>query len=133
MKYLIDTDWAVNWLRGKDQVVKKLSHLQTEGLGLSVISLAELYAGIYRSKNYLATKQGLDDFLGIATICYINEDVCQIFGKENAILRGEGKIIEDFDLLIASTCLYYDLTLLTNNVKHYSRIESLRILSENEI
>lgn len=34
-----------------------------------------------------------------------------------------------FDLLIASTCLCRELTLLTNNVNHFERIEGLRLLS----
>ena len=39
------------------------------------------------------------------------------------------RMIGDFDLLIASTCLCHDLTLLTNNVGHFERIEGLRLLS----
>jgi predicted nucleic acid-binding protein len=39
------------------------------------------------------------------------------------------KLIGDFDLLIASTCLHHNLTLLTNNRKHYKMVEGLKILS----
>ena len=44
-------------------------------------------------------------------------------------MRKAGRMIGDFDLLIASTCLCHDLTLLTNNVRHFNRIEGLRLLS----
>jgi predicted nucleic acid-binding protein len=44
-------------------------------------------------------------------------------------LRKQGKIIGDFDLLIASTCLYHNLILLTNNWKHYEVVEELKIVS----
>ena len=48
--------------------------------------------------------------------------------RERGRLRKEGKAIGDFDLLIASTCLHYDLTLLTDNIKHFGMVENLKIL-----
>ena len=59
----------------------------------------------------------------------LKEEICQIFGRERGKLRKHGNIIGDFDLLIASTCLYYNLTLLTNNVRHFERVEGLLITS----
>jgi predicted nucleic acid-binding protein len=35
----------------------------------------------------------------------------------------------DTDWIIASTCLCYDLILLSNNRRHYDMIEGLQILS----
>jgi predicted nucleic acid-binding protein len=129
LTYLVETDWAVHWLRGRRQIIDIIQQLQPQGLGLSIISLAELYTGIYRSSNPLVTKQGLKDFLTLVTILDVNEYICQIFGKENARLRKEGQIIEDFDLMIATTCLYHNLKLLTNNRQHFERIEGLQIVS----
>jgi len=43
MKYLIDTDWVINHLKGESRVVAKLEELVPEGVAISVISLAELY------------------------------------------------------------------------------------------
>lgn len=41
--------------------------------------------------------------------------------------RKKGELIEDADLLIAATCIVNDLVLITNNRKHFSRIEGLDI------
>jgi len=49
LTYMVETDWAVHWLRGNEQILERLSNLRKRGLGLSIISLAELYAGVYRS------------------------------------------------------------------------------------
>jgi tRNA(fMet)-specific endonuclease VapC len=43
-------------------------------------------------------------------------------------LRKLGKPIGDFDLLIASTCLRNDLTLLTDNTGEFERVENLKML-----
>ena len=47
MKYLIDTDWVINHLKGENRVVRKLEELAPEGVAMSVISLAEIYEGVY--------------------------------------------------------------------------------------
>lgn len=129
MTYLVETDWAVHWLRGRQDIVSMIHKFQTEGLGLSVISLAELYTGVYYSTDSSQAQQGLDDFLSYVTILEVNKEISRTFGEQNAHLRREGQVIEDFDLLIAVTCLHHGLKLLTNNRKHFGRIDGLEIIS----
>ncbi len=59
----------------------------------------------------------------------MDHEICKIFGRERNKLRKQGNIIGDFDLLIASICLRYDLILLTNNKKHFEKIDFLKIMS----
>lgn len=63
MKYLIDTDWVVHHLRGAKKISKKLEQLAPEGMAISMIALAELYEGIYYSKDPLKDQQLLEEFL----------------------------------------------------------------------
>jgi predicted nucleic acid-binding protein len=49
------------------------------------------------------------------------------FASLRASLRRRGELIPDFDIVIAATALVYDLTLLTYNLRHFSRIPDLRI------
>ena len=44
-------------------------------------------------------------------------------------LRAAGNLIQDLDLLIGSTAMCYELTLLTNNRRHFQRMEGLEIIS----
>jgi tRNA(fMet)-specific endonuclease VapC len=129
ISYLVDTDWIIHYLSGVESIVEKLQALQKEGLAVSIISLAELYEGIYSSKDPQAAQKGIDDFLKNVSVVDINEEICQIFGRERGRLRKQGNLIGDFDLLIASTSLNYELTLLTNNLKHFERVEGLRLIS----
>jgi len=130
MKYLIDTDWVINHLKGKNRVVRKLEELAPEGVAISVISLAEIYEGVYYSKNHLKSQQLLEEFLAPdLRVLNVDQEICKIFGKERGRLRQQKKMISDFDLLIASTCLYHNLTLLTNNRRHYEIVEGLNMLS----
>jgi len=129
MVYLVETDWAVYYLRGREDVVRKLHELREDGMGLSIISLAELYTGVYYSSKPRKAKESLDNFLSFVTVLGINDGICSIFGEENVRLRKEGLTIDDFDLLIGSTCVYYGLKLLTNNRRHFDRIKGIEIVS----
>ena len=129
MTYMLETDWAVYYLRGKEEIIDRLDEFQPQGIGLSIISLAELYAGVYYSNSPVTAKEDLDNLLSSVKILGVNEEICRIFGEENARLRKYGQIIADFDLLIAATCLNHGLKLLTNNLRHFDRIKDLEIIS----
>lgn len=128
MKYLIDTDWIIDHLNGIESVTKKLEKFSTFGICTSVVSVAELYEGVYGSKNSGASLDALETFLEGITILSIDQEAYKIFGRERNKLRKQGIIIGDFDLLIASICLRYNLILLTNNKKHFEKIDSLKTL-----
>jgi predicted nucleic acid-binding protein len=129
VSYLIDTDWIIHYLNGNKEIVEKIKSLERGILAASVISLAELYEGVYYSTNPEGNEEALENFLGGISILGIEDNVCKVFGKERGRLRRSKKTIGDFDLLIASTCIYHRLTLLTNNRRHYETVDGLNILS----
>ena len=129
MKYLIDTDWVIDHLHQVERVTRRLEELATEGLALSIISLAELYEGVFYSRDPEGDERDLQDFLRSITVLGIDDSTCRIFGRERGRLRATGTLIGDFDLLIGATALHHNLTLLTNNRRHFERIDGLRIES----
>lgn len=129
LSYLIDTDWIIDHLSGISATTEKLEELKSEGLGISIISLAEIYEGVYYSKNPVAAQEGVEYFLKDIAVIEVNQNTCKTFGKERGRLRKQGNLIDDFDLLIAATCLSHNLTLLSNNRKHFERITGLQIIS----
>ena len=129
LSYLVDTDWAIHYLNGHTEIAKTLDKLQRDGLGLSVISLAELFEGVLYSTDPKQNEQELQDFLRGVTVIGIDEDTCKLFGKERGRLRASQKLVGDFDLLIGITARQHSLTLLTNNRRHFELIEGLVIQS----
>ena len=130
ISYLIDTDWVISQLHGKLQIQNRLLQLQPDGLGISIISMAELYEGIIYSNDPSGNQKKFEDFLSSVVIFDVNDEICRLFAEHRGFLRKQGLMIGDFDLLIASTCLYHNLILLTNNRKHFERINGLQIISE---
>ena len=129
LRYLVDTDWVVHYVNGHAGIVERLDALKREGLGLSVVSLAELYEGILYSADPSRSETGLNDFLRVVTLVGIDTEICRSFGRERGRLRAERTLIADFDLLIGATALRHNLVLLSNNRRHFERIEGLQIES----
>ena len=130
LRYLVDTDWVIHYLNGNPNIVGKLLELRDHGLALSVVSLAELYEGVYFSAAPERNEHALHNFLRGVTVVGVDEEICKIFGKQRGRLRAGGRIIGDFDLLIGSTGLRHGLTVLTNNRRHFESIVGLHVESQ---
>jgi predicted nucleic acid-binding protein len=51
MSYLLDTSWIIEALRGNQEIAERLRVLKPAGLATSIISVAELYAEVFRSRD----------------------------------------------------------------------------------
>ena len=49
------------------------------------------------------------------------------YGKIKSDLKKKGEIIDEFDMLIAGQALSENLTVVTDNIKHFNRIDGLKI------
>jgi len=127
VKYLVDTDRAIDWLNGRPEAVEFISALAPEGLGLSLLSLGELWEGIHFSDDPMANERGLRRFLRIADVLPLNRAIMKRFAQIRGQLRRDGNLIGDMDILIAATALHHDLVLLTRNVRHFERIPGVQL------
>jgi tRNA(fMet)-specific endonuclease VapC len=127
VKYLLDTDTLIFWLKGKSQIEAKARFFGLEQLAYSTISHAELHFGAYNSqyieKNLLAInlieqKLRLLDF---------DKRAAELFGKIKAQLKRQGNLVLDADMMIASIAISNHLILVTNNSRHFQRISDLKL------
>ena len=58
----------------------------------------------------------------------LDEDSCDEAARLYGDLRGEGKMVNEFDLLVAAIVMRNDETLVTRD-EHFSRIAGLRVRS----
>ena len=126
MEYLLNTTWIVEHLRGNQEATTKIQELQEEGLAVSIISVAELYEGVFRSRNLDTNEDALKDFLSAVTVLDLDEQTCRVYGEEKTKLLQKGTVIGAFDLLIAGTALTHNLVLLTED-RDLGRVENLRV------
>ena len=127
IKYLLDTNICAFLIREKFNIKEKIR--QIGGLdccAISEITYAELYYGVEKSENRKRNLEILHIFAENIKIIPIRKAI-PLFAKEKARLKSINKIIDDFDLLIGATAVANDLIMATENVKHHSRIEGIKI------
>lgn len=124
--YLIDSDVLINFLKGEEIAVKTIKKLQNKPLYISVISVGEILEGLLETKN-MKKLFLFKELLKTVTTINIDLQIIEKFASLRKFLRNKGLLIDNFDLLIASTCLVHDLILITNNVSHFKRISKLKI------
>ena len=125
--YLIDTDTIIYCLKGNEVTKRKLELHLNDPIKISVITLMELYYGAYKSQkieNNLAKIKALETSLEVLPA---NQEIVEIFGMLKSKLEKTGKSMDDFDLILASTALSHNLIIVTNNTKHFQRVEGLKI------
>ena len=127
MAYLLDADWAIQALAGKTLAVNTLTELAPDGIAMSWITVGEIYEGAFGFPDpqpYLATFRA---FIQPLPKLDLDDLTMERFAAIRSDLRRRGQLIPDFDLLIAATALRHDLTLLTYNLRHFSRIPNLKL------
>lgn len=120
MKYLCDTCILIDYLRGKEEIKKKLSKDRTDGLGMSSITYMELMVGAFNKREINTIKKAFADFEIVelsAAVSIKASKFIETYSKSHGLLIP--------DALIAATALEYDIPLYTANVSDFRFIPDL--------
>lgn len=126
MKYLVDTDIASYFAIGKFPKLQKKMQAEASNWAISSITYHELWRGLMQTKN-LKVEMYLTDFLKSVRVLTFDQLDAQESGRINFELQSTGQSIGYNDTLIAGQALANRLVLVTNNVKHFSRVKDLPI------
>lgn len=126
MKYLLDTNICIYYMKGLYDLDKKINKIGSENCYISEITLAELKFGVENSEQKKKNKEVLDIFLNGITIIPIYNSL-DFYASEKARLRKNGNTVDDFDLLIGASAVSNKMILVTNNLKHFKRIKKIEI------
>ncbi len=133
LNYLLDTNICIYIINEKpDNMLRKFEQYPVFEFGISSITHAELQYGIEKSKNTKTNQDALDEFLLPLTILpFHGKKLVTCYGEIRASLESKGRTMGPLDMLIAAHALSLDLTIISNNIKEFSRIPKLK--SENWI
>ena len=128
MKYLLDTNICIYIINEKPKkVLRKFGQYPVHEFGISTITHAELQYGIEKSKNKIANQSALDEFLLPLTVLpFQGKKLVKCYGEIRASLESDGRTIGPLDMLIAAHALSLDLTVISNNIKEFSRVPNLK-------
>lgn len=128
--FLFDTDAVSEVLRKRpaSTYLKWLASLSRDLQYISSVSVGELYKGAYRSAAKDKHLKNIEEqLLPRLTVLPYDRSTAKHFGLISFELEKLGKPLADADLQIAATAIQHDLTLITGNLKHFSRIPNLKI------
>ena len=90
MRYLVDSDWVADYLKGRAPAVELLDSLIGEGMAISIITYGEMYEGIYWGRNPQVAEQGFRQLLRALPILPLNRTIMQRYARVRGDLRSQG-------------------------------------------
>ncbi|PKP59946.1 MAG: PIN domain nuclease [Candidatus Altiarchaeales archaeon HGW-Altiarchaeales-1] len=124
---ILDTDILVAILRGKKDTQDLLDYLSSEDITTTSITAFELYYGAFKSERASENIKEVDSLLSSYSIINFDKKSSKAAGEIYSKLEISGLNIGLRDVLIGAICIVNNATIITRNVKHYSRIEGLNI------
>lgn len=128
MKYMLDTNICIYVIKNKPPVVLQLFRKhQSDGLFISAVTLAELVHGAEKSEQQKKNTDALLHLLDLLQVIPFDKRAAYEYGKICAFLQKQGTLIGTMDMLIAAHARLHSFTLVTNNVREFSRVPNLAI------
>ncbi len=125
-QFLLDTDICIFLLKNKHGIKEKITSYGIDNCFISEITVAELLYGAHLSGNLEKHLSQVEQIQKLFKVISITNSL-QLFAVEKARLRKSGALIPDFDLMIGVSAVRNKLIMVSNNSKHLSRIEGIKL------
>jgi tRNA(fMet)-specific endonuclease VapC len=126
--YVLDTNTLIYYFKGQGQVAQNLANVSPQTLVISTIVLFELQVGIAKSLSSAKRTQQLQQFLSRVNLVPFEREAALAAAKIRAQLEQQGTPIGSLDVLIAGTAVALQATLVTHNIREFSRVSGLVIV-----
>lgn len=131
MKYLIDTDIASYFLRGKFSLDKVFKEKDPSEITLSAVTVAEMQVVAYKNPQSKLNLQTISKFAQWAGVLDLDQETWMIFAKTKAETLQRGEPRGDLDILQVAVAMQYDLVVVTHNLVHYTGLVDCEDWSTN--
>ena len=126
--YLLDTNICIYIAKHKPiEVLQRFQLLEVGQVGMSVITHGELTHGAYKSQQPQLALSKLQQLVELIPVMPIAATVSEHYGQIRSSLEKAGTPIGNNDLWIAAHALDLQVTLVTNNVREFERVPSLKL------
>jgi tRNA(fMet)-specific endonuclease VapC len=125
--YLLDTNTAVAAMRGTAGLDSRLQQLQPDEWCISAITNAEMRFGVAARPKAVQLERYVDAFLAVARTEPWDAACAEFHALVRAQLRTKAQVLGDFDEMIAAHALALGAVLVTDDLRHFRRVDGLRI------
>ena len=128
MIFLPDTNACISLLRQRDhRLIARWKSVKATDIVLCSITVYELRYGAQRSSDPAREHSKLDLFLSPFTSLPFDDLCARRCAEVRAELEAAGNVIGPHDLQIAAIALQHQLTLVTHNLREFTRITGLKV------
>lgn len=128
--HLLDTSVLIDLLRQKGEVADFIAKHPQDTFITSCICQMEIFLGLILGKPELLKskkEQAEKLFSSLYEVKSFDSEQAEIASQIKAKLMEKGELIDDLDILIAASVLSSRATILTKNIKHFSRVPGLLV------
>lgn len=127
-RYLLDSNACINLVNGTSvALIRRLARCLPDDIRISCVVVAELRYGARNSTRVAENLRVVDGFLAPFVTLAFDDACASSYAEIRVDLKRRGEPIGANDLLIASTALAHDLTLVTHNVREFEHVPGLRL------
>lgn len=128
MRYILDTNAVIVLIAGKSEALLRHIVAKNEGeIAISSIVAHKLYFGVYRSQKIHENLQTLRLLLHDFSVLAFDQEDARVSGEIRSELARIGTPIGPYDVLIAGQAKARNLTVVTNNLREFNRVEKLKV------
>lgn len=128
MKYLLDTNVCITYMRGKDALLlQRFGQYPPADLALCAVVVAELRYGAESSANPPKEHAKVDAFAAPYVSLPFDDVAARLYGEIRHALASVGKQIGPYDMMIAAIALAHDLILVAHNTSEFGRVTGLKL------
>jgi tRNA(fMet)-specific endonuclease VapC len=125
---MLDTCICSYILKNRPRSVQiRFARLEPDALCISAVTLAELYYGAARHPKGEAIRKEIDDFAARLSIMPWDEVAADHYGSIRTVLEKKGTPIGAMDMLIAAHARSIKAVLVTNDVRHFTKVPGLKV------
>lgn len=127
MIFLLDTNIWIHAIKRDARVVSRLAERSPDDFGVSTVTLAELWFGAAKSSRPQRTRASVEAFLKPFETLPFGREAAEEYAEIRLQLESAGQPIGERDLMIAAIAKSLRLTVVTRNVREFSRVEGIRV------
>lgn len=128
MTWLLDTNAVIALVTRRSEALRRRVEAAEPGtLATSAIVTHELYFGAYRSQKVEFNLETLRLLFADLVVLDLDREDARIAGEIRAALARQGMPIGPYDVLIAGQAKARGLTLVTNNLSEFRRVDGLSL------
>ncbi len=127
MTHLLDTNVCIALMRGSEQVRRRLTAHAPTDIGVSTVTLYELFTGVERCRAPDHERGKIAVLVEPLHLLPFDADAAAHAAYLRWHLERKGKLIGPYDLQLAGQALALGVTLVTHNTAEFQRVPGLQL------